>query len=115
MKTPLLLCIGFTMLVSTMGCATRMNEIMQSWEGHHYSNLIASWGPPQQILDDGSGRENSRLGRYLILYGTRAGDHVDVRQRHRIWGHGKRLSHRLYHIHASPNIQLARLSYVLGK
>jgi hypothetical protein len=47
MKTPLLLYIGFAVLVSTVGCAARMNEIMASWQGHHYSDLLASWGPPQ--------------------------------------------------------------------
>ncbi len=33
---------------------------MQSWAGHHYSELMMSWGPPQQVYDDGQG------GRILI-------------------------------------------------
>lgn len=28
---------------------------MQSWMGHHVSDLIASWGPPQQSISDGRG------------------------------------------------------------
>lgn len=54
---PLLLVLSCTLLT---GCASRINETMESWVGHHQSDLIASWGPPQQIMDDGSG------GRILI-------------------------------------------------
>lgn len=43
------------------GClAGHMNEIMNSWQGHHYSDLIMSWGPPQAVYDDGAG------GRILV-------------------------------------------------
>jgi hypothetical protein len=28
---------------------------MKSWLGHHKNKLIASWGPPTQMMDDGSG------------------------------------------------------------
>ena len=42
-------------LLTLTSCVTRMNNIMKSWEGHHFSELIASWGPPSQILDDGQG------------------------------------------------------------
>jgi len=41
------------------GCMTssKMNGIMSSWEGHNISDLIASWGPPSQVVEDvGSGR-----------------------------------------------------------
>ena len=37
-----------------------MNSIMHSWENHHYSELIMSWGPPQAVYDDGMG------GRLLV-------------------------------------------------
>jgi hypothetical protein len=37
------------------GCAGRINDAMRSWVGHHYSDVIASWGPPAQVLDDGAG------------------------------------------------------------
>ena len=39
-----------------VGC-TSLNETMESWVGHHRSDLIASWGPPQQVMDDGQGGE----------------------------------------------------------
>jgi len=41
--------------VLLMSCTAHINELMKSWEGHHYSELIASWGPPQQVFDDGYG------------------------------------------------------------
>jgi hypothetical protein len=37
------------------GCASRINNTMQSWVGHHQSDLIASWGPPQSTASDGKG------------------------------------------------------------
>ena len=37
------------------GCVSHMNDTMKSWEGKHFSDLIASWGPPSQVLDDGQG------------------------------------------------------------
>jgi hypothetical protein len=43
------------------GClAGHMNSIMSSWQGHHYSELIMRWGPPQAVFDDGTG------GRILV-------------------------------------------------
>lgn len=47
------------------GCAS-VNKVMESWTGHHQSDLIASWGPPQQVMDDGEG------GRIFIYSTTRA-------------------------------------------
>jgi hypothetical protein len=47
----LLLC---TVLLS--GCLTRrVNNVMNSWMGHNYSQLLMSWGPPQGVYDDGQG------------------------------------------------------------
>lgn len=40
------------MLINTPGCAS-INENMASWMGHNSNELIASWGPPQQIMPDG--------------------------------------------------------------
>ena len=34
------------------GCAGP-SKAMQSWVGHHQSDLIASWGPPQSTASDG--------------------------------------------------------------
>jgi len=53
-------------LVLFSGCAGQINNIMRSWEGHHYSDLIASWGPPQQVFDDGFG------GRILVWTSVRS-------------------------------------------
>ena len=57
--------VALAVLLST-GCAARINKIMQSWIGSHYSSLIASWGPPRAIYDDGSG------GRVLVWTFTRS-------------------------------------------
>jgi hypothetical protein len=32
-----------------------MSNMMESWRGHHQSELIASWGPPQSTASDGAG------------------------------------------------------------
>ena len=39
------------------GCMTtaKMNKIMASWVGHDANELIAAWGPPQQVMPDGRG------------------------------------------------------------
>ncbi|SRR6266581_1639184 len=46
-------------VLSAIGCAT-INKNMESWVDHHYSELVMSWGPPQQVYDDGQG------GRILV-------------------------------------------------
>ncbi len=43
------------LLVPGLSCAGRINKMMASWEGHHYSKLIQKWGPPQQTSEDGKG------------------------------------------------------------
>jgi hypothetical protein len=49
------------LMLALSGClAGRMNSIMHSWEGHHYSELIMRWGPPEAVYDDGQG------GRILV-------------------------------------------------
>ncbi|MYB63494.1 hypothetical protein F4X73_02280 [Candidatus Poribacteria bacterium] len=41
---------------SLLGCAYKStNEIMNSWMGSHISQVIQSWGPPNQITEDGAG------------------------------------------------------------
>lgn len=37
------------------GCASRISKAMESWVGSHVSDLVASWGPPQRVFDDGRG------------------------------------------------------------
>ncbi len=36
------------------GCAS-INESMRKWQGHHISEVMASWGPPSAVVDDGLG------------------------------------------------------------
>ena len=57
MKKIAILLILFIAVTSITSCMTaeKMNEIMSSWKGHHFSDLIAAWGPPRQTLDDGQG------------------------------------------------------------
>jgi len=52
---PSLLTVLFGLLV-TVSCMTpeKVNAVMRSWEGSHESDLIAAWGPPQQVMSDGS-------------------------------------------------------------
>ncbi len=59
--------LAATLLLSANACVgKRINNAMASWEGHHYSDLIMSWGPPQQVFEDGS------RGRILIWTAVRS-------------------------------------------
>jgi hypothetical protein len=51
MKKLRILAVATLMLV---GCSL-VDRQMESWMGHHQSELIANWGPPQQVMDDGQG------------------------------------------------------------
>jgi hypothetical protein len=55
MKKFISLIFFLLMLLSLIGCTSRMNQIMASWEGQDANDLIANWGPPTQVMDDGSG------------------------------------------------------------
>jgi len=56
----------FVAIFVLTGCfANRINSAMQSWEGHHYSELVMAWGPPQAVYDDGNG------GRILVYTAIR--------------------------------------------
>lgn len=50
-----LMAIVIAVCLSGVACASRVNEVMQSWVGHHVSELVGSWGPPQQVIDIGDG------------------------------------------------------------
>ncbi|MDP3113256.1 MAG: hypothetical protein Q8M98_00640 [Candidatus Cloacimonadaceae bacterium] len=41
-------------LLASTGCAS-VNKTMNSWVGSHQSQLIQSWGPPNQVVSDGAG------------------------------------------------------------
>lgn len=48
------------------GCVSP-SKTMQSWVGHHQSELIASWGPPQSTASDGAGGTILIYGSYVNL------------------------------------------------
>ena len=45
----------FLVAACAISYTARMNELMRSFEGRHSSDVIANWGPPQRIYDDGQG------------------------------------------------------------
>lgn len=53
-------------VVALSGCATRINRVMDSWVGHHESELLAAWGAPQVVLSNGYG------GKVLVYTARRA-------------------------------------------
>jgi hypothetical protein len=53
-------------LAGATGCfGNRINNVMSSWTGSHFSSLIMAWGPPSEVYDDGAG------GRILIYTSQR--------------------------------------------
>lgn len=51
----LLGCIALVM-TGTAGCTSvNVSQTMQAWVGHHYSELIVAWGPPDRKFSDGRG------------------------------------------------------------
>jgi hypothetical protein len=51
------LCYVYVCLVSVLilaGCATP-DKTMRSYLNHHYSDLVANWGQPDQTMSDGNG------------------------------------------------------------
>lgn len=46
--------LAFSVLMMC-GCAAHVTHIMNSWVGSSSSDLIAKWGPPSQVFNDGSG------------------------------------------------------------
>lgn len=58
MKKLIVLFLAFVLIFC--GCAAQINKTMASWQGSHFHNLIAGWGPPDQVFSDG------QEGRILI-------------------------------------------------
>jgi hypothetical protein len=52
---PLLRCCILAAVLVLSGCATRVNDIMNSWMGHNVSEVVANWGPPAQVMEIGGG------------------------------------------------------------
>jgi len=52
-----LLILALMLTALTTGCVNRINQVMDSWVGHHKSELIRSWGPPTEVASDGAGGE----------------------------------------------------------
>jgi hypothetical protein len=55
MKRIIIGLVIFVCVVAFSGCAARINKQMASWEGQNYNELIASWGPPSQMMDSADG------------------------------------------------------------
>ena len=51
----LLSLVVITAAVVLGGCANN-DAAMASWQGHHYNDVIAAWGPPAQVMDDPPGK-----------------------------------------------------------
>ena len=65
-RNALVFIVIFVFAVSFISGCSSINKNMQSWMRHHQSDLIASWGPPQQVMDDGRG------GKIFIYSTTRS-------------------------------------------
>lgn len=46
--------IAILVILPLSSCSS-INKQMASWVGHHQSQLIQSWGPPQNAVPDGNG------------------------------------------------------------
>lgn len=55
------------LVMLSTGCAAKLNRQMESWVGHHQSELIASWGPPNQTASDGKDGTILIYGNYVNL------------------------------------------------
>ena len=58
--------ISIIVATSITACTAQMNQAMQSWVGHHYSEIVGQWGPPTRVLGDGSG------GKMMVWEETRS-------------------------------------------
>jgi len=58
MRQKVLSAAAMVVTVMTVGCVhpvRNTNSRMDTWLGHHESELIRAWGPPTQTADDGAG------------------------------------------------------------
>ena len=62
MKRVMVLALAFLLI----GCTEQINKSLASWVGHNVNELIASWGPPNQVFSDGQG------GQIFVYTQTRA-------------------------------------------
>ena len=76
------------LVISTVGCVGRINKTMDSWVGHHFSELIASWGPPAQVFEDGSGGRVMvwTINRTFVSPGTSQTTFQATQVNNQIWG-----------------------------
>lgn len=79
-----LVCTFTWFALCVLGCASKpkdfkrakaVDDVMDSWVGHHQTELIDLWGPPTKIRPDGKG---GRILVYESLKGT-WGDEKDKR------------------------------------
>jgi hypothetical protein len=52
-KLPLLL--AASALIAVSGCGKEISNSLNSWMGHDCNELVARWGPPNQLFSDGRG------------------------------------------------------------
>ena len=50
----------FVVALVFLGCASSVNNLMQSWVGHSADELMMKWGPPTQVVDGPAG------GKFII-------------------------------------------------
>jgi len=55
--------LSLLILIPLLTDCGSINKTMQSWEGHHKSELYQKWGPPTRTTDDGLGGE-------ILIYET---------------------------------------------
>lgn len=64
----------FVGCTSTKKLQEQNKQVMDSWMGHHKSELIQSWGPPSRYESDGKGGEiliyEQKVTRGAVIYGT---------------------------------------------
>lgn len=72
--TAFLVAAIFISCTTTQKAQDKTREVMDSWMGHHKSELIQSWGPPQRYESDGKGGEiliyEKKVTRGAVIYGT---------------------------------------------
>ena len=53
MKRLMALILFCSTMTACIHPVARINTAMASWESHSVTDLLAKWGPPQQVLSDG--------------------------------------------------------------
>ena len=54
--------------IVSLGCAARINKMMATWEGQPVTELVAKWGPPTSVVDDGNGGKILTYTTFVTTY-----------------------------------------------